>query len=133
MKLSKKSEYALLAITELAKSYETGLIKLIDICEKRNIPIKYLQQIMLVLKGAGYVSTERGQSGGYKLKKDPADISVAEIVRLIDGPIAAVDSASIFFYNKTPIEQSPKLIELFKDIREYTANKLEKTTIKDLI
>ena len=133
MKLSKKSEYALLAITELAKSYETGLVKLFDICERKSIPVKYLQQIMLLLKGAGYVSTERGQSGGYKLNKNPADISVAEIVRLIDGPIAAVDSASIFFYNKTPLEQSTKLIALFKDIRDYTSDKLEKTSIKDLI
>ena len=133
MKLSKKSEYALLALAELGKSYEAGFVKLIEICERKYIPIKYLQQIMLLLKGAGYISTGRGQAGGYKLKKDPADISVAEIIRLMDGPLAAVDSVSIFFYNKTPIEQSPKLIALFKDIRDYTANKLEKTSIKDLI
>ncbi len=133
MKLSKKSEYAFLALIELAKSYEIGFVKLDGICAEKQIPKKFLQQIMLILKGASYVQTERGQSGGYKLSKRPEDISVAEIVRLFDGPIAAVDSASIFFYDKTPLEQSEKFIAILKDIRDYTANKLENTTIKDLI
>ena len=133
MRLSRKSEYALLALIELGENYDKQLVKIIDICNKRTIPKKYLEQILILLKGSGYVKSVRGASGGYKLAKKPEDINIAEIVRLIDGPIAPVFSASVHFFEHTPIEQNPKLLKLLKDIRKYIATKLEKTSIKDLI
>ncbi|MGI6562735.1 MAG: RrF2 family transcriptional regulator [Clostridia bacterium] len=133
MRLSRKSEYALLALVEMAKLDEQDTIRIVDICERCSIPKKYLEQILLQLKGTGYVKSVRGSQGGYRLAKNPEDITVAEIIRLIDGPLAPVGSASIYFYEKTPIEQNEKLLEIMKDIRSYAARRLENTTLKDLV
>lgn len=133
MKLSRKTEYASLALIDLARNYEQGPIKIIDISIRNNIPKKYLEQILLLLKGSGHVKSLRGAEGGYKLSKHPSQITMAEIIRLIDGPLAPVESVSTYFYEHTPIEQNEKLIGVFKDIRDYISNKLESITFKDLI
>lgn len=133
MKLSKKSEYACLALIFLSEIYNVKLATILEISNNKKIPKKYLEQILLQLKSGGYVKSIRGVSGGYKLAKSPEQISLAEIIRLIDGPLAPVDSASIFFYESTPIEQSSKLLSVFKEIRNFVSDKLETTTFKDLI
>ena len=133
MKLSKKSEYACLALIDLSENYNKGLVKIGDISKRKKIPRKYLEQILLLLKGAGYLRSRRGADGGYKLSKPSGSISVAEIVRLMDGALAPVESVSTYFYEHTPIESNKKLMVLFKDIRDYAVNKLETTTFADLI
>lgn len=133
MKLSRKSEYACLALIELAENFDKGVLKIDQIAKNKNIPKKYLEQILLLLKGAGFVKSRRGFEGGYLLGKKPEDINLAEIIRLIDGHLAPVESASKLFYGESPIEQAPKLLDVFKDIRDYTSNKLENTTLKDMI
>lgn len=133
MKLSKKSEYACLALIDLSQHYNKGLIKTADISNKNNIPRKFLEQILLQLKSAGYVKSVRGANGGYKLAKEPCDITLAETIRLFDGALAPVESVSVYFYEHTPIEQNIKLLGVFKEIREYVANKLETTTYANLM
>ena len=133
MKLSRKGEYACLALVHLAKNYNLRLINATEISEENNIPKRYLEQILSMLKGTGYVKTVRGANGGYKLAKNPNEITLAEIIRLIDGALAPVESVSEYFYDNSPIEQNQNLINVFKDIRNYISNKLESTTIKDLI
>lgn len=133
MKLSRKGEYACLALLHLSEVYNQNLVTITEISEAKRIPKKYLEQILLQLKGAGYVKSVRGANGGYKLSKSPDAISLAEIVRLIDGPIAPVESASVFFYESTPVEQSVKLLEVLKDVRRMVSDKLEATNFSDLI
>lgn len=133
MKLSRKSEYACLALVDLAEHYNIGVVRIIDISVKKSIPKKYLEQILLLLKGAGYVKSIKGASGGYKLAKPPEQISMAEIIRLIDGPLAPVESVSKYFFEHTPIEQNEKMIHLFKEIRDYVSIKLENTFFDELI
>lgn len=133
MKLTKKSEYACLALIDLAKHYDNGYVKIIDISERWSIPRKFLEQILISLKTAGYVKSKKGSEGGYKLTKAPSQIFLAEIIRLLDGPLAPVDSASKYFYENTPVEQHRKLLHVFIDIRNYIALKLEKTSFADLI
>ncbi len=133
MRLSRKSEYALLALLDLARCYEKDTAKIMEVSERNGIPKKYLEQIFLQLKGAGYVRSLRGANGGYELAKAPEKISLAEIIRLIDGPLASVGSASQYFFEHTPIERSNKLLQVFKDIRNIVAEKLEKTTLDQLI
>jgi Rrf2 family protein len=118
---------------DLSENYGRGLIKIEDIANRKNIPRKYLEQILLLLKRAGYLKSKRGAEGGYELSKKPGEISIAEIVRSMDGPLASVGSVSRYFYEETPIEQSEKLKKLFMDIRDYVANKMETTTFADLI
>jgi Rrf2 family cysteine metabolism transcriptional repressor len=133
MRLSRKSEYALLALVDLACRYGKGRAKIIEISERNGIPKKYLEQIFLQLKGAGYVRSIRGASGGYELAKNSSEITLAEIIRLIDGPLASVGSASLYFFEHTPIERNEKLLSVFKEIRDIVANKLENTTLNQLI
>ena len=133
MKLTTKSEYSLLALIDLSENYDKGFIKIKDISERKKIPKKYLEQILIILNRARYLKSERGVKGGYMLAKPPNKISVAEIVRLMDGAIAPVESVSKYFYSHTPIERNKRLLNLFKEIRDYLANKLEKTTFGDLV
>ena len=134
MKLTTKSEYACLALIDLAENYrKSGFVKIKDIAKRKAMPQKYLEQILMILNRAGYVRSERGLRGGYILVKPAKKISVAEIIRLMDGAIAPVESVSKYFYARTPIEKSRGLMKLFREIRDYTANKLEKTNFTDLI
>ncbi|HEY8421710.1 MAG TPA: Rrf2 family transcriptional regulator [Thermoclostridium sp.] len=134
MRLSRKSEYALLALIDLAKHYgKDEPPKIIEIAERNDIPKKYLEQIFLQLKGAGYVRSIRGSRGGYELAKQPDKITLAEIIRLIDGPLASVGSASLYFFEHTPIEKNEKLLQVFKEIRDIVAQKMESLTLSEFI
>lgn len=132
MRLSKKSEYACLALIDLSQHYDEGFIRTADISKRKDIPRNYLGQILFLLKGSGYVRSGRGTGGGYRLARPPAKISVAEVVRLMDGAIAPVESASRYFYEHTPIERAPKLLRVLKEIRDHIAKKLETTTFADV-
>lgn len=133
MRLSRKSEYALLALLDLARCYQKDTAKILEVSQRNAIPKKYLEQIFLQLKGSGYVRSIRGANGGYELAKSPEKITLAEIIRLIDGPLASVGSASLYFFEHTPIERNDKLLQVFKDIRNIVATKLENTTLAQLI
>ncbi len=86
MKLSAKTEYACIAMLELARQYETGEpVRIREIADEHGIPARFLVQILLQLKGAGYVASTRGASGGYQLLKPPGKISLGEVMRVIDG------------------------------------------------
>ncbi len=133
MKLSAKSEYACLALIDLSERINEGYVRIISVSERKNIPKKYLEQILLALKQAGYVKSRMGADGGYKLAKEPSEISLASIIRLMDGALAPVLSVSEYYYEPTPVEKSPKLLKVFSEIRNYVADVLEKTTFADLI
>lgn len=133
MKLSTKSEYACLALIDLAENHHQSLVKIEDISLRKKIPQKFLEQILLTLKRGGYLKSKRGSKGGYQLAKKPSEISLAEIVRLMDGALAPVESVSEYFYESTPIEQNKPLLAVFKEIRDYIAQKMEKTTFANLI
>lgn len=133
MKLTTKSEYALLALIDLAENKETELVKAKDIAEAKKIPLKYLEQLFIILNRAGFVQSARGTTGGYRLAKSPDQISLAEIIRLMDGALAPVGSASHYFYSHTPIEQCPPLLQILKDVRDYISDKMEHTTLADLV
>ena len=133
MRLSRKSEYALLAMIDLAEHHRVKPVNMTDLAKRKAIPKKYLEQILLTLKRAGYANSTRGPGGGYKLAKPPSQISLAEIIRLLDGPIAPVASVSKYFYEQTPTEANKKLTCVFKDIRDYAARKLEHTCLSDFL
>ena len=133
MKLSSRSEYALLALVFIARSKDESFVKAADIADAQCIPIKFLEQILLALKRASYLKSSKGQHGGYRLSKDASRISVAEIIRLFDGALAPTVSVSRYFYESTPIEKEKKIVHFFKEIRDYIAHKMEKTTIAELL
>ncbi len=96
MKISYKGDYALKAVLELAPLYDSGVVlPLTEIAVRNDIPLKFLAQIMLILKGAGYIDSKRGISGGFYLKKPPRNITMGEIIRLIDGDIEPIACAKM--------------------------------------
>jgi Rrf2 family protein len=96
MKISAKTEYACLAMLELAAHYGTGEpVRIRNIADEHGIPSRFLVQILLQLKGAGYVSSTRGASGGYQLIKPPAAISLGEVMSVIEGQEGEITSAGL--------------------------------------
>jgi Rrf2 family protein len=133
MRLTARSEYALLALIALARWGEERRMQGEVLSERTGVPPKFLQQILLSLRRAHYVQSAKGPSGGYRLAKDPADITIAEVVRLFDGPLAPTDSVSEYFYEPTPIEKEATLLKVFREVRDMVAAKLEGTTIADVM
>jgi Rrf2 family transcriptional regulator, cysteine metabolism repressor len=91
MRISSKGHYGLLAVAELARHYDEGLISLNEIASAEHLPLPYLEQIIAPLRVAGVVEATRGLHGGYRLARDPAHVTVGEVVRWLEGPIALVE------------------------------------------
>lgn len=132
MKLTTKSEYSILALIYLARNKKEGFIKIEDICVKYDISKKYLELLFTILKQSQYIKTKRGTYGGYKLAKPASQISIAEIIRLMDGALAPTESVSKYFYSDTPLAKEMKILSVFKEIRDYISNRLEKLKLSDL-
>ena len=132
MRLTNRSEYALLALVYLARQKEGAYVGGAEIAKAQNIPPKFLQQILLILKRARYIQSFKGQQGGYRLAKPAKDVSIAEIVRLLDGALAPTESVSRYFYEPTPLEKEKKLIEMFRHIRDAIAQTMESTSLADV-
>ena len=103
------------------------------IAERQGVPRQYLEQILLLLKRAGYVRSRRGTGGGYRLARGPASISDGRgdpPPRRGPGPGGV--AVSRYFYEPTPISRSPELLDVFRQIRDFVSDKLESTTFADL-
>jgi len=133
MKLTTKSEYSLLALIYLARNEKKGFIKIEQICSKCDISKKYLEYLFAMLRQGRYIRTRRGTGGGYKLAKPASKISVAEIIRLMDGALAPSESVSKYFFSDTPLGKEKKIMKVFKEIRDYISDRLEALTLADLV
>ena len=133
MRLSTKGEYASRAMLELSRRYREGPIHSREISKAQEIPPHFLQQILLLLKRAGYLKSRKGRMGGYILAKPPDEINVAEVIRVMDGPLAPIDCVSVMAHEACPMEATCGLRWLWKDVRDAIAEILEKTTFADLV
>ena len=133
MKLTSRTEYALMALLYLARQGSKEPVSVDSIAEARGIPARFLEQIMMALKRAGHVRSIKGKYGGFLLARSAKEISLAEVIRLFDGALAPTESVSEYFYSETPIEKEKKVLRVFRDIRDYVANKLERTTLADIM
>src|ERR1700674_4949023 len=133
MKISQKGLYALQAMMMLARHYNQGAIRIRDIAYEETLPEKFLELILLELKNARMVESVRGAKGGYQLRRDPAEIHLSEIMRLIDGPLAPFGDAEqlrVLIDRDLPHRA---LYQVFLDVRDAAARILENTTLADLI
>jgi Rrf2 family cysteine metabolism transcriptional repressor len=133
MRLSTRGEYASRAMLELSLRYKGGPLHSREISNAQEIPPRFLEQILLLLKRAGYLKSRKGQKGGYVLAKPPAEINVAEVIRVMDGPLAPIDCVSVMAHQACPMEKTCGLRWLWKDVRDAVAEILEKTTFADLV
>src|SRR5512136_1503864 len=118
MRLSTKGEYASRAMLELARRYSDGPIHSREISAAQEIPQRFLEQILLLLKRAGYLKSRKGQKGGYVLAKPPSEINVAEVIRVMDGPLAPIDCVSVMAHEACPMEDLCGLKWLWKEVRD---------------
>jgi Rrf2 family cysteine metabolism transcriptional repressor len=133
MKISSKGDYALRAILTLAlRNGEKKPVRLPEIAEINHIPIKFLEQIMIQLKGAGFVSSRRGRHGGYLLAKAPGEITMGEVIRLIDGSIAPVGCVSECDYITCVLEADCVIRGVFSDVRKRIGEIVDRTTFGNL-
>jgi len=117
----------------IARHEREGFIKIEDVCAKYDIPKKYLEYLLSLLKQNGYIKTRRGASGGYKLAKPADKITIAEVIRLMDGALAPTESVSTYFFSETPLHKEKKVIRIFKEIRDYVSRKMEQVRLSDLV
>ncbi len=133
MKLTTKSEYCLLALLHLARRQDGGFVKIEEICDRYEIPKKYLELLFMTLRQNRLIKTRRGTQGGYQLAVPAGRISLASIIRLMDGALAPTESVSTYFFSDTPIAREEKLLSVFREIRDYIAGRLEQITLQDLV
>ena len=137
MNLSKRGEYALRALIDIGIAHEMGreLLPMSELAERERIPVKFLEQILLQLKDAGYLQSRRGTKGGYLLKKPAGQIRIGEVVRLIDGPLAPIACVSKTAYApcSCPDEDHCGLRMLMMDVRNAIASRLDRHTLAEVV
>lgn len=136
MKISKRGEYGLRAMIDLADwTSGSDVIQIKDIAARAKIPIKFLEQILLALKNAGLLQSRMGIGGGYYLARPPGEITLGQIVRTLDGPLAPVRCVSKMAYEPCgcPDEQTCGLRIVMLDVRNAIAGILDNTTLADVI
>ena len=131
MKITKKGEYGLRALVDLALNYKRGMRQIQEIVREEAIPEKFLEQILLILKNAGFVQSKRGIGGGYFLSKSPEEISLGEVIRLIDGPLAPLGCVSTE-HGSCPKEITCGIRSVMLDVTNATAEILDRVTLADV-
>src|SRR3989442_14375803 len=134
MKLSVRGEYALRALLVLGYSSNQPSLRIQSISEQQNIPKRFLEQILNDLKSAGMVQSKRGVAGGYRLARQPEEISLASVVRHLEGALAPVSCVSERFYEKCscPDESRCAIRSVMKEVRDAVVNIVENLTVADL-
>jgi Rrf2 family protein len=132
--LSMKTQYAFKALMYLAENQRNGPILIAEIADKKNIPLKFLENILLELRKNGILESKKGKGGGYFFNQPPADVRLAKIMRLLDGPIALLPCVSLNFYQKCSNcdEVNCGLSRVMKQVRDATLQILENKTVADI-
>jgi Rrf2 family protein len=133
--LSKKTKYGIKALVHLARQEERTPVQISTISKAENISQKFLESILLTLKKNGVLGSKKGKGGGYYLLKDPKDIPMTTVMRLLEGPIAMVPCVSLNFYEKCedcPDEKVCAVNKLMLEVRDNTLKIFRNTTLADL-
>ncbi len=134
--LSKKTRYAIIALLKLAKEKDNSPVMISEIARSENIPQRFLENILLEMKKMGLLGSRLGKKGGYYLRKDPDDIRLVEVVQHFEGSIALMCCVSERAYQPCEFckeESECKIRGVFKDIRDYTFNVLQETSLQTLL
>jgi Rrf2 family protein len=134
--LSKKCKYAIHALVYLAERYQKGPIHIQEIAEKQRIPKKFLEAILLELRNSSILHSKKGKGGGYYLNKSPQDVTLIEIIRLMDGAIAMLPCVSLNYYR--PCEEciDEKICGIrhaFISVRDETLKVLQGTSLAQIV
>lgn len=133
--LSQKAQYAFRALTHLVNHYQQGPVLISEIAEQKRIPLKFLEGILLELKKAGVLESKKGKGGGYFIKNHPSQTTIANVVRVVDGPISMLPCVSLYFYQKCKNcdKENCGLHSIMEKVRDATLGVLEHKTLQDLV
>ena len=134
--LSKKTKYGLKALTYLASQTNREPVQISEIARHENISQKFLESILLTLRKAGFLGSKKGKGGGYYLLKDPGEIPMTTVIRVLEGPIAMVPCVSLNFYEKCddcPDENKCAVHKLMLQVRDSVLEVYRNNTLADLI
>ncbi len=134
--LSKKTKYGLKALTYIARKNSDHPVLISEIAEKENISQKFLESILLTLKKTGFLGSKKGKGGGYYLIKKPREITMASVMRVLEGPIAMLPCVSLNFYEKCddcPDEDQCAVHSVMIEVRDNTLKVLENKTLSDFV
>jgi len=134
--LSKKTRYAIVALTRLAREYGKGPIQIRDIAQSERIPQRFLEGILLELRKLGILGSKLGKEGGYFLLKRPENVNLSEIIRYFEGTIALMYCVSEKAYQPCEFcrdEATCQIRKVFKEVRDTTYDILARTTLAALI
>ncbi len=133
--LSKKTKYGLKALTYIARQEDKTMVPIATIAESENISHKFLESILLTLRKSGFLGSKKGKGGGYYLLKDPKEILMTDVIRILEGPIALVPCVSLNYYEKCDDcqdEQKCSVYRLMIQVRDNTLEVFRNNTLADL-
>ena len=132
--LSKKTQYALQALSYMVEKHSDDPILIAEIATQKNIPIKFLENILLELRKAGFLESKKGKHGGYFFAQAPEKIKLSAIFRVIEGPIALLPCVSLNFYDKCADcnEKKCGINKVMAAVRDNTLAILDNKTVADL-
>jgi len=133
VKVSKRGQYGMRALCHLAETHGQGVVQIREIARKESIPGKFLEGILLELKHAGIVRSRRGIDGGYELARDPAEIMLGQVMRVLDGPLAPLGSAAEL---KELMKSDPRQAGFYSvliGVRDAAASILDQTTLAEVV
>jgi len=133
VRISHRGLYALRALLYLAEAYERGLVKIHEIAEAEEIPEKFLESILVILKNARLVVSQRGREGGYRLRRPPGEIVIGDVVRLVDGPLAPFGDVVELTRRVKTEKRRAGLFDLFLEVRNAAAAILDHRTLADVL
>ncbi|MBI4610212.1 MAG: Rrf2 family transcriptional regulator [Candidatus Rokubacteria bacterium] len=128
MRVSAKGEYAVKAMLDLALHYEKGLIPIQEIAARQAIPHRYLEQVLLLLKRAGFLISKRGSAGGYHLLRAPSEITVGSVLRTIEGSLDRSEPGR----RRAAGHDSSQLAELWAEVSAAVSEVIDRITFEDL-
>lgn len=131
MKITYKGDYALKTILDLSLNYGEEPVTITALAKRSDIPVKFLEQILLDLKRGGFVESRRGKIGGYLLGKHPSDIKLGEVVRFVDGPIEPIDCVDKHYKGCRDINRCV-FRDVWMKVTESTAKIIDNITFEDL-
>jgi Rrf2 family protein len=133
--LSKKTQYALQALSYMVEKNSEFPILIAEIATAKNIPLKFLENILLELKKGGFLESKKGKHGGYFFATPPHKIKLSAIFRIIEGPIALLPCVSLNFYEKCADcnEKKCGINRVMAEVRDNTLAILDKRTVADLV
>ena len=133
--LSRKARYALRALYALANDESGGPVLIADLAEREHIPHKFLELILLELRNAGILRSKKGKGGGYALARPPREVTLGQIIRVVDGPLAPIPCVSERAYvrcEECVSEESCGTRMVMKEVRDAIAKILDGTTLADV-